>query len=307
MTGMPDAGPMHDGQLTVTVDLVRRLVDEQLPRYRGLDLRPVAAGGTVCAVFRLGEELAVRLPLVGTDPAQLRADLGAEARASAALAAVCPVPAPQPVSLGEPGHGYLLPWSVQTWVPGHDAFVEDPAGSNAFAEDLAAVLLAFRSTDIGGRTFTGEGRGGRGGHLRDHDEWVAYCLERSIGHGLDTAALAALWSDLHDLPSTGPDVLTHGDLMPGNVVVTAGRLGGLLDTGGSGPADPALDLVAAWHLLDAPARTVLRERLGCSDLEWARGRAWALQQALGLTWYYATTHPVVSGVGRRTVARVLAG
>ncbi|VXB57263.1 phosphotransferase [Nocardioides sp. AX2bis] len=304
---MTDQGPMHERQLTVTPDLVRRLLDDQLPQHRHLPLRPVAGGGTVCAVLRLGEGLAVRLPLTGDDPVQVRAGLEAEAQASAALAAICPAPAPLPVTLCRPGHGYPLPWSVQTWVPGHDALVEDPAGSSAFAEDLAAVLDAFRTADTSGRTFVGEQRDGRGGHLPDHDEWVAHCLGQSVDHDLDTASLAGLWADLRDLPPAGPDVMTHGDLMPGNVIVTHGRLGGLLDTGGFGPADRALDLVAAWHLLHAPARAVLRDQLGCTDLEWARGRAWALQQALGLVWYYARTHPVISATGRRTLARVLTG
>ena len=45
--------------------------------------------------------------------------------------------------------------------------------------------------------------------------------------------------------------MTHSDLIPGNVLVSAGRLSGILDVGGFGPADPALDLVSAWHLLEA--------------------------------------------------------
>ncbi len=296
--------PVHDDQHDVTTDLVRLLVDDQLPGSRHRPLRPVATPGTVCAVFRLGDDRTVRLLLTGTDPAQVRRDLVAEARSSAALAAACPVPAPRPIGLGGPGHGYPLPWSVQSWVPGHDATVEDPAGSTAFAEDLAAVLATFRALDTGGRVFSGVGRGGR---LADHDDWVAHCLGQSVGHDLDTTSLAALWAGLRDLPPAGPDVMSHGDLVPGNVVVTDGRLGGLLDTGGFGPADRALDLVAAWHLLDAPARAVLRERLGCTDVEWARGRAWALQQALGLVWYYATSHPSMSLLGRRTLTRVLDG
>lgn len=83
------------------------------------------------------------------------------------------------------------------------------------------------------------------------------------------------------------------------------RLVGVLDTGGFGPADPALDLVAAWHLLDAERRSVLREQLGASDLQWARGAAWALEQALGLVWYYESTLPAMAELGRTTLERLL--
>jgi aminoglycoside phosphotransferase (APT) family kinase protein len=79
----------------------------------------------------------------------------------------------------------------------------------------------------------------------------------------------------------------------------------VLDTGGFGPADPALDLVSAWHLLQRGPREVLRRTLGCDDLEWERGRAWAFQQAMGVVWYYVESNPAMSRMGRRTLDRIL--
>jgi aminoglycoside phosphotransferase (APT) family kinase protein len=100
--------------------------------------------------------------------------------------------------------------------------------------------------------------------------------------------------------------MTHGDLVPGNVLVADGGLAGVLDVGGFGPADPAVDLVGAWHLLEAGPRRALRRALGSDDLEWERGKAWAFEQAMGLVWYYRRTNPVVSRVGERTLARIMA-
>jgi aminoglycoside phosphotransferase (APT) family kinase protein len=99
--------------------------------------------------------------------------------------------------------------------------------------------------------------------------------------------------------------MTHGALIPGNVLVKDGRLTGVLDVGGLGPADPALDLVCAWHLLDREPRRTLRQALDCDDLEWARGQAWAFEQAMGVVWYYATSNPTMSDMGRRTLDRIL--
>jgi aminoglycoside phosphotransferase (APT) family kinase protein len=79
-----------------------------------------------------------------------------------------------------------------------------------------------------------------------------------------------------------------------------------LDVGGLGPADPALDLVSAWHLLEAGPRQILRAALGCDDLAWQRGKAWAFQQAMGAVWYYARTNPAMSQMGRRTLSRIMA-
>jgi aminoglycoside phosphotransferase (APT) family kinase protein len=159
-----------------------------------------------------------------------------------------------------------------------------------------------RAIGTRGRTYGGRGRGGE---LQSQDEWVQTCLSRSE-RLLDVPRLRLLWSVLRDLPrGAGPDVMTHGDLIPGNVLVSGGRLAGVIDVGGLGPADPALDLVGAWHLLEDGPRQVLRDDLGCDDLEWERGRAWAYAQAIGLVWYYVQSNPVMSRLGRRTLDRLL--
>jgi aminoglycoside phosphotransferase (APT) family kinase protein len=101
--------------------------------------------------------------------------------------------------------------------------------------------------------------------------------------------------------------MCHGDLIPSNLLVADGRLVGVLDTGGFQAADPALDLVVAWHLLGDGPREQLRRDLGCPDLQWERGRAWAFQQAAGALWYYQHTNPSMADMGRTTLERVLRG
>ncbi len=293
---------MHSGQLGVSVRTVRELVADQFPAWSQLVVREVRGAGTVNAIFRIGDDLAARFPLVAADPDETRRTMEGEVDAARELAAVSTVPAPVPVAVGQPGHGYPLPWCVQTWVPGQDATVEDPARSTAFARDLAAFIARLRSTDTRGRTFRG---GGRGGHLRDHDQWLEICFAHS-GELLDVSSLRAMWAALRELPEVDSDVMCHGDLTPPNVLVQSGRLAGVLDTGGFAPADPALDLVGAWHLLEEGPRSVLREALGCGDVQWRRGMAWAFQQSLGLVWYYAESNPTMSKWGRRTLRRLAA-
>lgn len=53
---------MHDGQLAVSPGMVRELVDQQFPRWRGLAIAAVDAPGTVNAIFRVGDQLAARFP-----------------------------------------------------------------------------------------------------------------------------------------------------------------------------------------------------------------------------------------------------
>ena len=122
---------------------------------------------------------------------------------------------------------------------------------------------------------------------------------------LDVPRLRLLWAQFRELPRETPDVMSHGDLTPGNVLVSHGHLAGVLDIGSFGPADPALDLIAAWNLLEAGSRRVFRDVLRSTDLDWERGKAWAFQQAMGLVWYYADTNPVMSRLGRVTLNRIM--
>ncbi|NUT42121.1 MAG: aminoglycoside phosphotransferase family protein [Thermoactinospora sp.] len=294
---------MHADQLTVSLETVRALVDEQFPQWASLPLRSVAHHGTVNAIVRIGDLLAARFPIQPGDVGATRRHLESEARAARELADHTRVRVPEPVALGEPGAGYPMPWSVQTWVPGVVATDEDPGESAAFARDLAGLITDLRAVGTRGRTFAGKGRGG---DLRAHDDWLETCFGHSEAL-LDVPRLRRMWAAMRELPREAPDVMNHGDLIPGNVLVSGGRLAGVLDVGGFGPADPALDLVSAWHLLEAGPRRVLRAELGCDDLEWERGRAWALQQAMGLVWYYVESNPAMSLMGRRTLERLLAG
>jgi aminoglycoside phosphotransferase (APT) family kinase protein len=295
---------MHADQLTVSLSVVRELVDAQFPSWRHLAVKAVESAGTVNAIFRIGDRLAARFPLRRGDAASVRRRLESEAAAARVLAGRTRFATPEPVAIGEPGAGYPLPWAVQTWLPGVTATDDDPGGSVAFAHDLAEFISGVRAIGTGGRTFRGQGRGG---DLRSHDGWMDTCFARS-GHVLDVRWLRRRWEVMRALPrGAAGDVMSHGDLIPGNVLVSSGRLAGILDVGDLGPADPALDLVAAWHLLEDGPRQALRDDLRCDDLEWERGQAWAFEQAMGLVWYYADSNPAMSRMGRRTLERIQAG
>lgn len=294
---------MHTHQLSVPVETVRRLVDDQFPSWRRLPIRRLDSEGTVNALFRIGQHLVARFPLVAADAEVTRRQLESEALAARRLFGRTRFATPEPVAIGESGLGYPLPWSVQTWMPGKSATEADPGESAAFARDLAEFIRGVRAIDTEGRAFSGEGRGG---DLGSHDAWVKTCLSQS-GRFFDVTGLGSVWNGLRELPrEASADVMSHTDLIPGNVLVTSGRLSGVIDVGGLQPADPALDLVAAWHLLETGPRQVFRDEIGCSDLEWERGKAWAFEQALGAVWYYEKTNLAMHRMGQRTLCRILA-
>jgi aminoglycoside phosphotransferase (APT) family kinase protein len=293
---------MHADQLTVGINTVRELISNQFPEWTGLPITEVASQGTVNALFRIGDQLAARFPLRPAGVDETRRWLESEAEAARELLGRTPFPTPEPVAVGDPGAGFPLPWSVQTWLPGTTATEVDPGESVAFAADLATFIQGVRSIDTRGRRFA---RLGRGGDLRAHDAWMQTCFQHSENL-LDVPRLRRMWAASRELPRVAADVMTHGDLIPGNVLIAKGRLAGVIDVGGLGPADPALDLVGAWHLLKTKPRHVLRERLDCDDLEWQRGKAWAFEQAMGVIWYYVDSNPAMSQMGRRTLDRIMA-
>lgn len=293
---------MHEGQVDIGPEQVAALIADQLPELAGEAVVPVHGAGTVNAIYRIGDCVAARFPLLRDDADRMRAQLEQELAAAAEFRRACCAPAPEPLHLGQPGHGYPLPWTAQTWLKGLPATPTLWENSFRLAQDQAELIDSLSRWDIGERRFRGSGRGGV---LSDHDSWVDECIRRSDGL-FDTSVMRTMWTAFRQLPREDPDVLCHTDLTPFNMLVADGRMIGLLDTGSSQPADPALDLVGAWHLLADAPREQLRRDLECSDLRWERGKAWAFQQAAGAYWYYVKTNPDMADMGRTTLNRLAA-
>ena len=292
---------VHDDLISIDSEQLAALLADQMPTLAGLDILALETTGTVNAIFRVGDSITARFALRPDDPEQALTRLRLESAASAEFALVSSVAAPDPLGIGRPGHGYPMPWSTQSWLPGVTASPDSHETSLTLALDVAELVDRLRQSNTRGRRFSGDGRGGQ---LSDHDEWVDECITRSDGL-LDSDSMRRLWSRLRLLPREDPDVMCHGDLTPLNLLVTGERLTGVLDTGGFQAADPALDLVAAWHLFGESPRAAMRNALGCSDLQWERGAAWAFQQAAGAHWYYLQTNPAMAEMGATTLDRLI--
>lgn len=292
---------MHDDQIDISDEVARELIVSQFPEWAPLPVRRFESRGTVNAIFRIGGEFAARFPLRAADPVAMLRDLEEEAQAIAEFSRHSPVSAPSPVCIGSPGATYPLPWSVQTWLPGTTALDNDPSRSLEFARDLAALVAALRLVSTAGRSFKGCGRGG---DLHGHDEWVEASI-RQVGPQFVKSQLAELWNYFRDLPRTSQDAMTHGDLTPLNILADRGQLVGILDCGGFGPADPSLDVIAGWHLLDDGPREVFRSELNCDELEWERSKAWTFEQSLGAVCYYVDSNPAMYNMGCRSLRRIL--
>ncbi|RKN06282.1 aminoglycoside phosphotransferase family protein [Streptomyces radicis] len=291
---------MHDDELDVDVPLVRRLLARQFPHWADLPLERVASTGTVNALFRLGPTMAVRLPLTP----RFADDVARERRMLRLLTGRLPVPVPTVLGRGEPAGAYPLPWSVTDWLPGEpprEGRLADPEG---LADQLAALVRAFRSLTLPDAT-----PAYRGGPLAVDDAAIRASLGRidALGLPVDTRAATEAWeASLAAPPPEGPPVWAHADLMPSNLLVAGGRLAAVLDVATAGLADPACDLVPAWNLLPPGARDRFRAAVGVDDATWLRGRGKALAMALPQLPYYHETNPGIAANARHVIAQVLA-
>src|SRR5215467_10198976 len=97
---------MHEGEVDTGVALVERLVAAQFPQWAELPIEPIPSAGTDHAIYRLGDELAVRLPRIGWALGQYEK----ERRWPPRLAPQLPLVVPAPVAEGAPAEGYPYQW-----------------------------------------------------------------------------------------------------------------------------------------------------------------------------------------------------
>src|SRR5579875_3144887 len=115
---MEDSPKMHVDQLAVSENTVRALLNEQFPHWRDLPVTAIRSQGTVNALFRIGDEFVARFPIQPKAADKARHWLESEADAARELLGRTRFRTPEPIAIGEPGAGYPMPWSVQTWLPG---------------------------------------------------------------------------------------------------------------------------------------------------------------------------------------------
>jgi aminoglycoside phosphotransferase (APT) family kinase protein len=289
---------MHADELPIDAALARRLVDAQFPEWAGLPLEPVRYLGTDNAIYRLGAELAVRMPRREHNILGLRK----ERRWLPELAPLLPLAVPEPVATGEPGQGYPLEWAVYRWVPGEPAYESEPEDPRP---ELVSLLAAFRAIDPAEGPAPGRHNAFRGAPLASGDELVRRKIAEA---GLGRNALAVWERALGAGEWEGEPVWVHGDLDVRNLLVTDGRLSGVVDFGTLGVGDPAADVMVAWKMLTPAAREEFRRELEIDDATWARSRASVLAQSINaLTYYTDENNPILVREARAWLAEVLAG
>lgn len=264
----PPPGGVPDAQV------VTRLLREQAPRLADLPVRPSNASGSSNWVFRLGETLAIRLPRSD----DYVADLESEVRWLPCLAPALPVAVPDVITVGRPSGTFPRPWAVVSWVPGTPPLALDGPQQAQLAGSLGAFLRSLHAVDTADVPAGPEHWSYRCGEpVTDTiDTWAEHAAAE-LADLFDPTSVRQAWQRLRDVPAaTGAACWVHTDLSEENLLTHHdGTLAGVIDFGGVGVGDRAVDLLYAWSIFDAPAREVLRAASGADDATWTRARTWA--------------------------------
>jgi aminoglycoside phosphotransferase (APT) family kinase protein len=280
--------------------VVQGLVRDQRPDLGDRPLERVANGWDN-ATFRLGDDLAVRLP---RRPEAVSLILH-ELRYLPGIARRSPFAVPVPVHAGRPTLDFPWPWSIVRWVPGDAAADVGTAGRGPAAKGLAEFLLSLHvpaETGVPVNPF-------RGVPLTDRDPAVVQRLGDRERYP-QAAALRTIWAQaLAAKAWDGPPTMLHGDLHPGNILLADdGSLAGVIDFGDVGAGDPAVDLAVGWLMFDAGARRRFTRAFGPAvDADtWARARGWALNLSTAML-SNSDDNPRMFAVGECGLRQVLEG
>jgi len=290
---------MHDNELSVTAEVVSRLISDQFPRWKDLPLHQVPSAGTDNALFNLGDEMVVRLPRIDWAVSAIEK----EQRWLPFIATFLSAKVPSPVALGAPNFEYPHKWSIYNWLPGENPILGHIQDPNRFSLDLANFIRDLQRIEIKGAPISN-----RGVPLVERDADTRSALAALVSHkeSFDLSEVLEAWEFALQLgPGAELPVWIHGDLTPGNILVNDGKLSAIIDFGSLGIGDPFADLIVAWNLLPSSSRELFRSHMRVSDSTWKRGRGLALSVALIQLPYYAESNPEVAENARYVINEVL--
>jgi aminoglycoside phosphotransferase (APT) family kinase protein len=287
------------GDVAIDVAQVLQLVAVQFPAWAGLAVEPVRCSGTEHAIFRLGPDMAVRMPRGAWATPQIEKEHQWLPRLK-----VLPLRIPESLGIGEPGAGYPWRWAIHSWLPGQEAAGRITDFDEA-AVTLGRFVAALQRIDASDGPRSGPLNHNRGMPLAERDQRTRAAIGQ-IGE-FDQAEMMAAWEEAAAAaPWNGAPVWVHGDLHTHNLLVENGRITGVIDFGCLSVGDPAADLMAAWTVLPASSRRIFRDCVEADDASWLRGRGTALSTAAMALPYYRQRDPALAELSRRTIAEVLA-
>ncbi len=293
---------MSGFDLTVNESLVAGLLVDQFPEWCHLPLKRIKSAGTGNAIYRLGDQKAVRLPLVSWAADFIKKEVLWLPK----LAPHLPLATPVPIAMGNPGRGYPSHWSVVNWLAGENAFLHGLSDTDQAATRLGEFVSTLQRLDTADGPLSGEQNVNRGVPLVVRDAMTREAITTLRGV-FDIDELAAAWESALKIPQwSGPPAWLHGDLHSGNLLATDGQLTAVIDFGLMGVGDPACDVMVAWWLFSGRSRETFRSTIDVDDHTWDRGRGWALTVGVVAHAHYLKTNAMLAELSFKAIEESLA-
>ena len=285
-----------ESEIEIDTTLVYNLLAEQHPDLTYLPIHFVEAGWDN-AMFRLGDQLSVRLPrrkaaatLIENEQTWLPT-----------LSYQLTIPVPTPYRIGKPTRSYPWRWSVLPWLSGRSADLEEPQTNQVklFASFLRSLHMPAPRNAPRNPV--------RGLPLIHRAASVEERMQRlETKTNLITQKLRNTWNMALNTPIDVEAKWLHGDLHPRNILVDNGKITGIIDWGDMTSGDIATDLASIWMLFsDQNARQqAIASYTNISEATLQRALGWAILFGVILLDTGLVDHPRHAVMGERILRRV---
>jgi len=290
---------LHHDEVDINHAIVQKLIDSQFPQYSNLEIRLVEESGTDNVMFRLGNDMSIRLPR----KADAEASILKECKWLPLLAPHLPLAIPELIQQGKVSNAYPFIWSICNWHDGEKVSLDKIDHPHQLVRELAEFINALQDIDTSNAP-QADHPFHRGVSLIMRDEFTRSGI-RKLEETIDSKAALSIWEDALKLDLGSSPVWIHGDLHKGNLLAHRGKLSAVIDFGAMRVGDLACDLMPAWNLFDKELRDTFREAINVDEHTWLRGRAWALSVSVTTLPYYMNTNPFLVNLSRYTIDEIL--
>lgn len=264
-------------QIIINETIAQKLIQEQFPMYKNLEIQSVTNQGHDHKTFRLGNNLLLRLPTA----TRYAININKEALWLPQFTPSIATTIPMPITVGKPTTYYPCYWSIYQWIEGQSAnnLTPQEMNLNEIALSLAEFLQQLASIDTKYGPKPGPHNFYRGAHPSVYFKEIQTALQKlssffDVGN-YERIAYQAIQNSFTDIP-----VWVHGDISPGNIIIKNKKLNAVIDFSGIAVGDPACDLTIAWTFFDQTSKEILKSNLPYNQLMWEKAQAWALWKSL---------------------------
>jgi aminoglycoside phosphotransferase (APT) family kinase protein len=268
---------LHEDQIKIDIEIVKYLINEQFPQYKDLPIYEFNSTGTVNAIFKLGNDYYVRLPMLKIYENSILREYEILHYISNKIS----LNIPQIIRLGKPNSLYPCHWAIHNWIDG-DCYDNNKI---TYFKDIIFELVNFINKLHSINLIENAPKAGRK-PLMELNSLTMENLNNSKDE-IDYKKTIKIWEILINTSLwDNKPVWIHADLLKPNILIKNNHILGIIDFGSAGIGDPAFDIIPAWAVFNKESRSTFRSKLNISDNIWNRACAYALHQAALIIPYY---------------------